>query len=177
MASAKISIPIEEFADLMTQLGPRVLVGIQNGLLSAAQRARVLVTEATRAAPSAHPDGIGSGGAVNTGAFLRAWKSEVIVGNAVRVYNQAPYAGVIEYGRRPNSKSPPFGAIALWAQRRLNLPYEEAARIAPYIARKIGKRGLKGRYILTSPEMGVRMRQMFYEEVRAEMLAALEAMR
>ena len=172
MAGATITVPIDRLGDYISRLGPLAHQGIRNGLLSAAQRARVMVVDATRAAPPANPAGTGKGGAVNTGAFLRAWKSEVVSArDAVHIYNQAPYAGVIEYGRRPNSTPPPVEAIARWAQRRFRMPYERARGLAFGIAKRIGRRGLAGRFILTSPEMQGRLAEMFVEELRAELAA------
>jgi hypothetical protein len=172
MASTTISVPLDRLGDFISRLGPLAHTGIRNGLLSAAQRARVMVVDATRTAPPANPAGVGRGGAVNTGVFLRAWKSEVLTGrDAVYIYNQAPYAGVIEYGRRAGSTPPPVEAIARWAQRRFRMPYDRARGLAFGIAKRIGRRGLKGRHILTSPAMTMRLEEMFVEEIRAELAA------
>jgi hypothetical protein len=178
MASTTVTIPLERLGDYISRLGPLAHHGIRNGLLSAAQRARVMVVEATRTAPPANPSGIGKGGAVNTGAFLRAWKSEVVPNReAIHIFNQAPYAGVIEYGRRAGATPPPVEAIARWAQRRFRMPYDRARGLAFGIAKRIGRRGLKGRFILTSPQMQMQLADMFVEEIRAELAATWGANR
>lgn len=172
MASTTVTIPLESIGDYIKRLGPLAHQGIRKGLLSASMRARVMVVDATRTAQPANPEGVGKGGAVNTGAFLRAWKSEVVpLRDAIHIYNQAPYAGVIEYGRRAGATPPPVEAIARWAQRRFRMPYDRARGLAFGIAKRIGRRGLKGRFILTSPEMQSRLAEMFVEELRSELAA------
>ena len=113
---------------------------------------------------------------MNTGNFIGRWKSEVLPRqSAVYIYNTAPYAGVIEYGRRPGARPPPTKAIARWAQRKFGIPYKEARGIAFMIARSIGRRGLVGRRILTSEAMRLKLEDMFLEEIAAELMAELRS--
>ena len=102
---------------------------------------------ATGTASPANPAGRGTGGAVNTGHYKRAWKWEMEPDGA-RVHNVAPYASVIEEGRRAGSRFPPTTAIKEWAQRRLGLSEKEAKAAAYPIARAIARRGLVGRKVL-----------------------------
>ncbi len=134
-------------------------------------RALAIVQDAVRIAPPANPSGKGSGGAVNTGHFLSSWEANPTqqggsFGVLIQVPNsKAPYAAVIEYGRRPGSRPPPVEPIARWAQRRLRLPYEQAKGIAFGIARSIGRRGLKGRRILTGTPTITKFRKAMTEEL------------
>lgn len=143
---------------------------IVRGIHSGAMRSIGELQKATREAFPASPNG--QEGAVDTGAFLRSWQFELLPTGG-RVFNNAPYAGVIEHGRRPGRKPPPSKVLVGWIQRRMGLSKEEAEAAAFPIARAIGKRGLAGRKILTSPRMVDTITRIVMEEVRAEVRAAL----
>lgn len=149
---------------LAQQLRPVLLRGIRSG----ARRVVSLMIERTRTAPPANPAGIGEGGAVNTGEFVRRWKSLPLPDGAV-VTNDDPKGPIIEHGRRPG-KSPPLEVIATWALRRLGLDEKEARRAAYPIAMAIRKRGLLGRKILTAHEAQTRIEYL----VRNEMIHEIE---
>lgn len=118
-----------------------VVLGIRSGALRALP---VLVANTDRATPASVKGAIG---AVNTGTYRRAWKSRPLPRGA-DIHNNAPYAGIIEYGRRKGKKQPPLKPIAKWAQRRLGVSEQEARSLAFPIARAIKKRGLFGRFVL-----------------------------
>jgi hypothetical protein len=116
---------------LADQLRPTILRGVHSG----AARAVGYLVQRTRAAPPANPAGVGSGGAVNTGAFIRRWKS-VRLPDGAELVNDSPHAGIVDpdaqYGRRPGSKFPPRDALIAWIKRRLLArPPQKRRRFAP----------------------------------------------
>lgn len=97
-------------------------------------------------------------GAVHLGAFKLGWHHRKIPGGA-ELYNDVPYAGVIEYGRRPGRPGPPFAPILEWVTRKLvpngkivpkeGETMEQAARSAAFAMRRtIHEKGTKPRHIL-----------------------------
>lgn len=137
-----------EFVRYHQQLAERFYPAALRGVHSGAARAiaQVLVPN-TRTAPPANPAGVGSGGAVNTGQFLRGWRWKPIDRGAA-LFNIASHAPFVDGGRNADRKPPPLRAIVLWAIRRLGLSEAEAKRAAFPIARAISRRGLIGRNIL-----------------------------
>lgn len=112
----------KEFAAYHKRLADQLRPTIVRGIHSGAARAVGYLVQRTRAAPPANPAGIGTGGAVNTGGFLRRWKS-VRLPDGAELVNDSPYAGNVDpdaqYGRRPGSKFPPKDALIAWIKRRL----------------------------------------------------------
>jgi len=109
--------------------------------------------------------------AFNTGALARSWKMSKPDVNSIALFNTRPYAPVVEYGRRPNKRQPPSKVIEMWAKRKLGLSAKEAKRAAFVIARAIGKKGIKGKRILSDSmgEITDLVRQEIIREVRAEL--------
>lgn len=151
-------------------LGREYIAAARRGTLSGAMRSLALLQQRTRSALPANPGGKGSGGAVNTGFLVRAWKADPTDDGAL-LHNQAPYSGYVETGRAPG-KAPPIEPIVRWAQRRLRLKEEDARGIARRIAWAIGRRGLRGRYIMrdTMPEILAVMREEVMRELEAATL-------
>lgn len=106
--------------------------------------------------------------AVDAGQYKRSWQARRMVGGA-ELYNDAPYAGVIEYGRRPNSTPPPYAVILKWVRRKNLTPTPKPGRgrrraatrrskaelqasLAWAIRASIAKRGIKGRFLLRATE-------------------------
>jgi len=116
----------------------RANAAVFRGMVAGAQRAVSILQTATTQAR-----------AIDTGAYRQAWRA-TISGQNVSVSNGRPYAGVIEYGRRPESRRPPSDVIARWAQRKLGLTRVEAQRAAFPIARAIARRGIRGKFIARS---------------------------
>lgn len=75
--------------------------------LETAQRGLYRAVRATNAA-----------GSVDRGQFKRSWRA-VRTEEGAELRNDAPYAGVIEYGRRPGRPGPPLAPIYEWVQRKL----------------------------------------------------------
>lgn len=139
----------QEFAKYHQKLAERLRPTLQRGVISGAARAIPYLVERTRTAPPANPAGKGTGGAVNTGAFVGGWRSLPLVDGAALI-NSKGYGPIVEHGRRVGAALPPYRAIVEWAKRRLGLSDEEAERAAYPIRAAIKKRGLIGRKILTA---------------------------
>ena len=165
MAGVTITVDIKQFNKLLTKLGANAPTALKAGLFSASMRARVIVDqESVRKR------------VMNTGYYRRAWKTfAMFEEHAVRVYNVAPYAGVVEYGRRPGGRMPPVRPIARWAERKFGIPYEEALGISFGIAKKIQKAGIPGKHVLTDalPTLS----RAFEQEIQRELRAMLNRVR
>lgn len=101
---------------------------------------------------------------VDRGLYRRSWRVAELPDGA-SLFNDSPYASIIENGRRPGSKPPPRQPIFDWIMRkglaRLNGPTQRRAGrrmkadersrawgLAFVIARSIGKHGQPARLIL-----------------------------
>ncbi len=62
--------------------------------------------------------------------------------------NDAPFALVIEKGRRPNRPGPPLAPILEWVEGKLGLSGDEAKEAAFHIREKIHRKGTKPHAIL-----------------------------
>lgn len=169
MTAAVVNVGLPALVAQRKALGAKFKAALRVGLQAGAMRALAIIQDAARAAPPANPQGVGSGGAVDTGRYLRSWKVRVLQKElAVRVFNDAPYAPVIEYGRRPGARMPPRGPIQRWAKRRLGLSPREARDAAWAIAAAIAQRGLVGRLVLQ------RAQATIAAAIRAELLQAVQ---
>jgi hypothetical protein len=158
----------EGLGKLERELAAGFIAVKRKAALSAAQRSVALMQTRTRRAIPANQAGIGDGGAFNYGTYARSWRAvSAGDGNAV-LFNFQKYAGVIELGRRTGT-TPPIAMIARWAQRRLQLDEDEAARAAYPIARAIARRGLLGRHVMSAPEALNDMAKFFVEEFTHEL--------
>lgn len=151
----------------LKRLGDRAAGAIQRGLVAGGQRCVALMqTRGDNAVPaSAH----GQRGAFSSGQYRRLWRFD-LVPRGVRVYNVAPYASVIDEGRRIGA-FPPLRVIQQWAQRKLGLSAKEAKRAAYPIARAIARRGLRPRRVLSGGND--KMRKIISAEVKRELEAEL----
>lgn len=142
---ATVKLNIKQWPIYMAALGPRMKVAIQRGVVSGANRCiPILQQRADNAVPASSN---GSSGAFNTGNYRRRFRvRELAIGASV--YNDAPYAGVIDDGRR-TGKFPNLRAIEQWARRKLKLSAKKAREAAYPIARAIAKRGLKPRKVIS----------------------------
>lgn len=71
--------------------------------------------------------------AVDQGAYKRAWSARRVPRGAA-VENTAPYAAVLEYGRRPNRPGPPLQPIVEWVRRKMRGDIRGQYRAAKAIA-------------------------------------------
>ena len=148
------NVDLSDLARKFRILGARYMPTIMAGARSAGERARAyLVQESQRR------------GIVDRGGYIRSWKTGVTA-NTLEVFNQAPYSAVIEVGRRANSKPPPYYVLIPWVQRHLKVKRvfktgkrkgqatsrapkgSELIGLAIAVAKSIGKRGQKGKFVL-----------------------------
>ena len=151
---ATIRISMKDYAAYQKALGGRARAAVERGVYSGVLRCLPLLHARTR--KLAH----------NIGYYLRAWKAERIPKGA-RVHNVAPYAGVIEWGRRKGARRPPIEPLVRWAQRKLGLSEKEARGVAFAIATAIKKRGLPAKHVLTGA--AAEMRKLVGLEVEREL--------
>ncbi len=85
------------------------------------------------------------------GFYLASWGAQAVPTGAV-LENTAPYAGIIEHGRRPNRPGPPLAPILGWVMRKLvrsgEITEAEAPGVAYVIRRHIHENGTAPRNIL-----------------------------
>jgi len=166
-----VTLTMSQWNGWLAALGKDFVPAAKRGAVLAAARSVREMVSATDTAPPASPNG--KPGAHNTGHYKRSWKSRAEEFGA-RVFNIAPYSGVIEHGRR-KGKFPPTEPIARWAQRRMGLTRKEAQGAAFVIARAIARRGLKPRKVMTN--LLPKVQRFLNEEVRAELSKALTGKR
>ena len=143
------TIPIRDLDNYMRRLGASFGPAILAGLTSAAVRSvATLATESNRKRVR------------DTGRYLNGWTHSPAMSlgaasAAVKVYNDAPYSGVIELGRRAGRKMPwlrntPLQSqpIYMWCIRQLGMTADEAEKAAWGIAASIKRKGINGKYIL-----------------------------
>jgi hypothetical protein len=140
---------------LAQRFWPTVMRGVKVGAL----RMRAHMVQASRDA-----------GVLNTGAYARGWKADVLA-RSVLVYNQTPYSGVIEEGRRPGRRQPPTKVIEPWVRRKLGLRGGEAKSVAFLVARKIGRVGIPGKHVLSrqTARLGELLRDEVNDSIRLEL--------
>lgn len=112
----------------------------------------------------------------DTGRYIRGWQMKETAdasaagGRRFEIYNDTPYAAVIEHGRRPGAKRPPIAPIQAWAGRKLG---DSSRSTAFVIARAIGRKGIKGKQVVGGAQSRiaklavVTFRQSFTRRVRA----------
>jgi hypothetical protein len=129
------------------------LEGIVGGFLGRAEAAALEAAHAGVAGAIAATD---EAGLVDLGTFKRGWDARPIPGGA-ELFNDAPHAAAIEYGRRPGRPGPPLTPILAWVRRQLvgrstggrpPLADEDAVGVAWLIQRRIHARGSPPRFIL-----------------------------
>ena len=156
-------VQFNDLGEYERALGKNYPKAAKRGLVQAARSATVIYRTETMQAPPASPNG--GRGAVATGRFAGGWKVKPTASPfVVHAYNDAPHAKFVEYGRRPG-KPPPVSVIAAWVRIKLRVgpavnsktgrPTKRGERdpdagirgLAFVIARAIGRRGLRGRFI------------------------------
>lgn len=84
---------------------------------------------------------------VDQGGYRRSFVVRRVPGGA-ELRNLAPYAGVLELGRRPGATPPPVAVLEAWARRKLGLQPKEAKAAAFAIRKAISRRGLPPHHIM-----------------------------
>lgn len=172
----RVTVPAKGFDFVMEQ--QLLKKGVRRGLISAAHRGVETVRVATLRAPPASKNG--SRGAVDTGAYRRAWtgRAAATAGGSYEATldNAMPYAGVIEHGLRPGSW-PDLAGLTMWVLRKLRKSLrakgadarrDEARAIANRIRFAIHRRGLLPRLVATNSNK--RLTSIARSEVRRELL-------
>lgn len=106
--------------------------------------------------------------------FARGWR--MVIGNipsSVRIYNKMPYASVIEFGRRPNSRRPPVDALVPWVRDKFGVRGKEARSVAFLVARKIGIKGIKARPVARDPKVQAKAMKIVTRTVQEKLRAAI----
>jgi hypothetical protein len=117
----------------------------------------------------------------NYGVYARAWRG-ISHARGAAVTNAEPYAGVIEFGRRPGSRFPPRAPIEAWVKRKLGGQIKQSVKArtgrkrvsksdvdaavkqaAFLIARKIARDGIQGKFVAT--DMLPRLKTIAKEEI------------
>lgn len=80
--------------------------------------------------------------------YINGWTIVSPRWGSIAISNKWVHAQVIETGRTPGKTPPPVKAIQAWAIRKLGVPKNRAKGVAIAIAKNIGTRGLKPRYVL-----------------------------
>jgi hypothetical protein len=144
-----VKIPIRDLGRYMRELGESFGPSLLAGLTSAAVRSVATLSNETNRKQIR-----------DTGRYLNGWGHSPAMrlgeaSAAVRVYNDAPYSGVIELGRRAGRKMPwvrdvplEMQPIYLWCIRQLGMTADEAKKAARPIAWSIKRKGIKGRYVV-----------------------------
>ena len=163
-----IRMNLSEWPAHLARLGKEFMPAAHRGLLDGAQRCLPLMVQRTDKAPPASPTGLF--GAVNFGHYRRAWRVDQL-SNGAMVYNMAPYAGVIEYGRRPAAVSKQgLKQIQLWAKRRHGLDDRAARAVAWSIGQRLRTNPLWPRHVMTGA-LG-QMRQFVRDGISRELARA-----
>lgn len=166
---AVLKLNAAQFALYHRKLAKEFRPTIMRGVMSGAQRSIAYLVDRTRKAPPANPAGIGEGGAVNTGAFIKSWTVRPLPDGAA-LMNTRGYSPIVEHGRQAGSRLPPKRAIVPWLIRRLKLKPEQAEKIWYPVALSIARRGLIGRKIISADEA----RSEIMKRVNAEVLHELQ---
>jgi hypothetical protein len=115
-------------------------------------------------------------GATASFSLLRSVDKQFEDRGAVKAWlagSDLPYAPFVEYGRKPG-KQPPVDAIVRWiAQKPVDIGDRDIRSVAFMIARKIGKRGVKGRFPFkkATDVMRPRIAEIFNKAIEQELSA------
>jgi hypothetical protein len=93
------------------------------------------------------PVGVSSRLRKSIGSTVTETRSAIIgrVGSSLR---KEIYPRVMETGRRFGRKRPPISALVRWVELKLRVPKKRARGVAFLVARKIGSRGIVGRFFM-----------------------------
>lgn len=107
------TIRIDELGRFLVRQGKETQKRMLRAALEAAERGKVYIVQA--AIPRANPP------PVDRGLYRNSWGVEKILDKhghvGVRLFSDSPYAGIIEFGRRPGTW-PNIGAIREWVYRK-----------------------------------------------------------
>lgn len=145
-----VKMDMHQWSRWMSTLGDRFEPAVLRGVRSGALRCVGLMQQRTTYAPPASEGG--TPGAFDIGLYKAAWKSAALPDGA-RVFNDKPYSGVIDRGRRPSPVSSEGRRnLAAWARRKLKLSGAEADAAAWAISQTLKKRPLRPRRVMSGAE-------------------------
>jgi len=163
-----VTMSMDQWAAWMSRLQGRFMPAAIRGIRTGAVQAHTVMLKRTKKAPPASDRPGSTPGAFNYGTYFESWKISPLPDGAV-VYNSQPYAGVIEYGRRPSPVSKEGRRnLTRWAMRKLGVTESEAKSVAFLVARSLKKRPLRARNVMTG---GV---QEMTDAVRGEITKELD---
>ena len=154
-----------EYLKWMSRLGQKFMPAMMAGVLEGALECIPLMVQRTEMAIPASDYGV-VGAMGQSGHYRMGWRAERITQGA-RIYNLRPYAGVIEYGRRPAFVSKEGRKnIKAWGMRKFGMREKDAERMAWALARKMAPppmgagRSLRARSVMTGvlPQMSLMIR-------------------
>ncbi len=151
-------LTIPQWEKWLKDYGKRAVAAMKIGMAAGGQRAVMALQRRTDELK-----------AVDTATYKRDWKMEKLE-NGVRIFNQAPYAAVIEWGRRVGATPPPASALVPWVKRKLGVADDKARSAAFLVAQAIQRNGIKGKYILTN------LNPTISKWIQEEMIDALKRM-
>lgn len=115
----------------------------------------------------------------DTGKMREDWSVSSKEGKRIRVklFNDTPYAGIVEVGARPHAMNAAgIESVKNWAIRKLGATPQEAERIAYSVSRKIQRQGQKPTYFVrenlekivekTANEVGYKLTQLANRRAR-----------
>jgi hypothetical protein len=148
-----VKLSLTNAGEYYRKLGKEYPRAIQRGLIRGSARAVNILQQATEDAKS-----------FDRGEYKRGWKATV-EDRSARVFNAAPHAVFVEYGRRPG-RMPPVDVLARWAGRKGLAgkgrgKAERAVSIGWAIAKTIAKHGLKGRFVFRKSLRAIREAMTF----------------
>lgn len=120
---------LEQFERWLQRFPADVAPAVLEGLQEAGLQASALVVEQ-----------IDAMGLTDTGGLRQSVNTRNIP-DGIEIRVDAPYAAVVEYGRRPGARMPPIEPIRLWAVRKLGMDPDDAAEAAFGIALSIAIAG------------------------------------
>jgi hypothetical protein len=165
-----IKTDIKGFTDYVDKLKDRFMPAINDGVYAGATRCLPLMLQRTeKTSPASNPNGSTRAVGANN-LYFQSWHVERKSFGA-RLFNSAPYAPIIEYGRRPNKPVSIQGRkdIGKWAKKVLHLSDSEAEAASWAIAKSIQKKGLLPRNVMTGADQEM---SKFVEEAVLEKLDA-----
>ncbi len=140
-----IEVTPKQFPAALRKLIALTVKDVRAAALEAAHRGVALAVRKTN-----------SEGLVDLGLYKNAWIAARLFGpeGGAEIRNDAPYAGVLELGRRPGRPGPPFEPILEWVESKLvrggEIEPEEAHDVAFAIRASIHVKGSPGHFILKS---------------------------
>jgi hypothetical protein len=150
MTTVRIRSP-KDLAPAIRKLGKAVDRELVKGMRKAA---RYGATEVVRTAQTTHPRPRASG------TYIRSW-TVIKTKDGADLANTSRHAPFVEEGRRPG-KQPPREAIVEWVKlKKMASSRAKVRGIAIAVARKIGRTGTRGRFVLkrTMPKIDVEARR------------------